>query len=150
MNTLFAYGSLMCADIMQQVCGQILPGEHAVLPDYQRLRVLGEEYPAIIHCTGSQVEGRLYRGLCAAAWQRLDAFEGEMYQRLEVRLLTAGRHELSQAYVIHPRYRDQLDDQAWDFAHFLRHGKARFQQRYCGFQDLAAASSEQSPEQAPD
>jgi len=45
---LFAYGTLMAADIMAEVTGLSgLDAEPAVLPDYHRLAVRGEDYPAM-------------------------------------------------------------------------------------------------------
>ena len=47
--------------------------------------------------------------------------------------LPDGRAETAWTYVFKPEYAHRLAAGAWDFAHFLRHGKARFEARYLGF-----------------
>ncbi len=130
----FAYGSLMCPDILARVIGRAVPGEAARLDGYRRLAVAGEEYPGLVEAAGHSVTGVLYRDLDAAAWRRLDEFEGEEYERVRVDLLLAGRDASSAwVYLFRPEYRHRLIDRDWDFEAFRREGKARFSTRYVGF-----------------
>ena len=81
--------------------------------------------------------GVLYLDLPDSAWPRLDGFEGEEYRREPVRVqLPDGRAETAWTYVFKARYAHRLAAGEWDFAHFLRHGKARFEARYLGFDRL--------------
>jgi len=102
----FAYGSLMWADIMARVCGgAALASEPAQLPGYRRHPVLGQDYPGLRPAEGGTVVGRLYRGVDAAQWARLDAFEGPEYERVPVQvLLPDGRTETAEVY----RFRAEL------------------------------------------
>ena len=86
MKNLFAYGTLMCDDIMEEVSGAAPSGSSALLRGYRRLCVKGEHYPALIPDEGYMVEGIVYQGLLGPAWHRLDSFEGQMFSRQRVML----------------------------------------------------------------
>ena len=60
MGNLFAYGTLMCEDIMRSVAGVELRHANGVLRGYKRLEVKNEHYPAIIEVDGSEVDGVVY------------------------------------------------------------------------------------------
>jgi gamma-glutamylcyclotransferase (GGCT)/AIG2-like uncharacterized protein YtfP len=133
----FAYGSLMCADIMARVAGGAPMGEPASLSGYVRHPVHGEEYPGIVPAPRGAVSGILYRDLPASAWVRLDAFEGDRYVRRQVSVTMAdGRVETAWAYVFKPEHAHLLEAGEWDFGAFLRQGKARFEALYLGFDSL--------------
>jgi len=134
MSSLFAYGTLMCEDIMRDVSGHLGAPIPANLSDHLRLRVSGEDYPGIVRKTGRQVNGVVYQELANTAWERLDRFEGEMYQRVPVRVtLQSGSILQAQTYLVHPDFVYCLADSEWDFAHFLAHGKTRFEREYKGY-----------------
>jgi gamma-glutamylcyclotransferase (GGCT)/AIG2-like uncharacterized protein YtfP len=140
MDNLFAYGTLMCDDIMREVSGCRLSPVAATLKGYRRRSVKGEPYPALVPDEEGCVEGVVYRSVPEAAWDRLDQFEGEMYTRQFVQLeLNDGATLPAAAYVVRPQFLDRLDPSDWDFAEFLRHGKARFQSHYQGYQSLRQA-----------
>ncbi len=137
MQHCFAYGSLMCPDIMQGVCNQQLISCTSRLQGYRRYKVKGEEYPGLRSCQASSVSGKLYFDLNDEAWRRLDAFEGEYYVREEVEVetkqygwITAG------VYIFKPQYFSLLDEQEWSFEEFIKGGKARFENEYKGYEEL--------------
>jgi gamma-glutamylcyclotransferase (GGCT)/AIG2-like uncharacterized protein YtfP len=137
MNPLFAYGSLMCDDIMQHVSGMPLAGAQGTLAGYRRFCLKGEDYPAMVPDPGGRVRGVIYLGLTPLAWDRLDRFEGEMYARQTVTVrLDDGRVMDAATYILRPTYRDRLEDTEWDYAAFLKVGKARFLRGYAGYQAL--------------
>lgn len=128
MTHLFAYGSLMCNDIMQGVCCQTLEHEAALLHDYSRRTVRARPFPALIEARGDQVEGVLYRGVSQEALLRLDRFEGQMYARQLVLVqLSSGDPLACEAFVIEPEYLGLVDDSPWDFEYFQREGRGRFE-----------------------
>jgi gamma-glutamylcyclotransferase (GGCT)/AIG2-like uncharacterized protein YtfP len=134
LKDLFAYGTLMCDDIMRSVAGCALSHTHAVLRGYRRYAVRGEDYPALVAGGGGLVEGVLYHDIPDTAWLRLDRFEGEMYERRFVDvLLTDGRTESVYAYIIRPEFEGRLESTEWDFEAFLRSGKNRFETHYPGY-----------------
>ncbi|MGB3211458.1 MAG: gamma-glutamylcyclotransferase family protein [Desulforhopalus sp.] len=137
MHNLFTYGSLMCNDIMSTVAACQNSTCQATLNDFFRSKIREEEYPGIVPQPGSVVDGVLYLDLCDDAIKRLDVFEGELYQRQEVTVITEeGSTVAAMTYVIKPRYRELLTDQQWSFTEFLAVGKKRFEKSYFGFGDL--------------
>ena len=134
-SNLFAYGTLMCPDIMQMVAGELLVPVSAVLSGYARYSIVNEDYPGLMPGLESEVQGQLYLNLSGRAWSRLDAFEGEMYERRSVRVILDSHDILeAQTYVIRPRYYDCLSEDAWSFEHFLQHTKHKFLRQYAGFE----------------
>ncbi|MBU0967195.1 MAG: gamma-glutamylcyclotransferase [Proteobacteria bacterium] len=135
---LFAYGTLMCADIMLQVAG-CLPAQLPVaLAHYRRCRVRGEEYPAIVGQQDAAVQGLVYLDVPQEAWQRLDGFEGEMYDRRPVLVDgVEGKSLAAHTYVIRPEFAHLLLPSEWSYEEFLRTGRKRFAADYGGFAALA-------------
>ncbi|NMG35803.1 gamma-glutamylcyclotransferase [Azoarcus sp. TTM-91] len=130
----FTYGSLMCTDIMFGVAGLALQHEAAILRGHRRHPVRGEAYPGMVPAAGAQVAGVLYRDVPPAALVRLDAFEGEQYLRLTVKVeLASGRIEDADTYVFRPEFAHLLVAGEWDFDSFLGEGKQRFERQYLGF-----------------
>ncbi|MFG6415972.1 gamma-glutamylcyclotransferase family protein [Roseateles sp. DC23W] len=130
----FTYGSLMWADIMARVCGREFASEPASLADHHRHPVRGQDYPGLQAARGGLVAGRLYRDVDPAAWARLDAFEGEEYERVPVSVMLADGTALpAQVYRFRPEFAARLLPGDWDEAAFAREGHARFTARYIGF-----------------
>ena len=137
MLNLFAYGTLMCEDIMRDVSGCRLSQVPGVLKGYSRRSVKGEYYPGILPDEEGRVAGIVYSHVPDSAWDRLDRFEGEMYDRLTVLIeLSNGATLHAGTYVVKPEFQDHLESSDWNFADFLRHRKADFQEHYEGFQLL--------------
>lgn len=138
-TTCFTYGSLMCEDIMHAVCGSQSAHCQATLHDYRRHPVIGAEYPGMLPYAGSQVQGVLYLDLPLSAWPRLDRFEGDEYDRRIVDVtLSDGSRLQAWTYVFRDALAHRLGTGDWDFARFLREGKARFVSDYVGFGTLPA------------
>jgi gamma-glutamylcyclotransferase (GGCT)/AIG2-like uncharacterized protein YtfP len=135
MMDLFAYGTLMCADIMRAVSGCTdLASSAGLLRDHSRLCVRGEHYPGLVPRPGASVEGIVYHAVPADAWARLDRFEGDMYVRacVDVELDDATIHR-AQTYLVRPGLSSLLEDRVWKLEDFLRHGKADFENAYAGY-----------------
>lgn len=127
----------MCDDIMNHVSGLQLTGAQGTIAGYRRMGLKGEDYPAMVAQTGGRVRGVVYGGLTPAAWDRLDRFEGEMYARRVVTVrMDDGRVLDTAAYILRPQFHDRLTDSEWDYAAFLKDGKARFLRQYAGYQAL--------------
>lgn len=137
MEHLFAYGTLMCDDIMREVAGCRLSHVSGILKGYRRRSVKGEHYPALVPEVEGRVEGVIYLNLPNSVWQRLDRFEGEMYTRQTVHIeLNDGRTLCAETYVTKSTFLDRLDESDWDFDGFLVSGKASFQNHYKGYRFL--------------
>jgi gamma-glutamylcyclotransferase (GGCT)/AIG2-like uncharacterized protein YtfP len=137
MKNLFAYGTLMCHEIMEEVSGLRPDPVKACLRGYSRLIVRGEHYPAIKPDEKGYVEGILYMDLPVEAWERLDRFEGEIYARSRVQAITEDNLNVdADTYVIHPAYQHYLTEEIWDYEKFLHTGKPDFLSLYKGFFEL--------------
>lgn len=130
----FAYGSLMCEDIMSGVCGHTGAGEPAILAGFARHPVRDEHYPGILPRSGAVVRGVLYRNVAPDALTQLDTFEGAQYYRTHVRVQLADGQEISaDTYVFKPEYAHLLVPGDWNFEQFISVGKRHFITAYPGF-----------------
>lgn len=113
-SSLFAYGSLQLTEVFEAVSLESREGVPAVLADFQRTKLRGFGFPALLPIPGVQTAGILYRSLGSDAWQRLDAFEDDFYERREVtvRLLDGALCEAF-TYVLSGQYRHLSLDQEW-------------------------------------
>ncbi|MCL1980252.1 MAG: gamma-glutamylcyclotransferase [Proteobacteria bacterium] len=124
---LFCYGTLQSPLVMKAVTGQSYEGKEATLHNWARYRVSGSEYPGIIPQAGSAVSGKLYWGLDDQAVAKLDAFEGDKYERVVVQVSMAdGANEEAYVYAIRNDCRKMLSDDPWDFDRFLQNGLEKF------------------------
>jgi len=134
---LFTYGTLMLPDIMAKVAGCRLAADPATLAGYRRTLVRGEDYPGIAEDERGEVAGILYHDVPEEAVRRLDAFEGEMYDRREVVVtFEGGVARPVMTYVFRPEFRHLLTDVPWDYDRFLVSGRQRFESGYFGFGEL--------------
>jgi gamma-glutamylcyclotransferase (GGCT)/AIG2-like uncharacterized protein YtfP len=138
MTHLFAYGTLMCEDIMQEVSGCLLKHRRGVLKGYVRQRVKGQVYPGLLQREANRVDGVVYLNVPASAWERLDRFEGEMYARRTVSIeMDSGGRLAAETYIVRPEYVDRLEEAEWDFSEFLNSGKSKFRAGYVGYHSIA-------------
>jgi gamma-glutamylcyclotransferase (GGCT)/AIG2-like uncharacterized protein YtfP len=117
---LYTYGTLQVAAIIQHIVGRPLSGVPARLEGYARFRVRGRVYPAIVEAAGGEVMGMLYAGLDAAELDRLDFYEGDLYERRDVSVWSGAAAQRAATYVLRPEHRHELSDEPWDLAGFLR------------------------------
>jgi gamma-glutamylcyclotransferase (GGCT)/AIG2-like uncharacterized protein YtfP len=140
MAHLFAYGTLMCDDIMAEISGSHHFPVSATLPGYRRMCVKGEHYPAMVLDAAGHVKGVVYLDVSGASWERLDRFEGEMYLRKTVQVERNDGHAVpAQTYVVRDQFVDYLVDDEWDFEEFLRENKGSFRRSYKGYRALKGA-----------
>lgn len=122
---------------MTEVAGAQLRSTPAILAGYRRFLVRDEQYPGVVADTAGTVAGIVYHDITPASWSRLDRFEGEMYQRLPVRVRYPDDVEaVVDCYVFRPEFAHRLTTTEWDHAAFLRGGKTLFQHQYCGFKAI--------------
>lgn len=99
----------------------------AILDDYCRHRVQSADYPAIVSAKGHKVRGVYVTGLTDANVVKLDDFEGDEYERIQVKvnLIKSGNDEKDEVvgecketavYVfLKP---EDLEKREWDFEEF--------------------------------
>lgn len=102
MEKLFAYGTLRNPATQQRLLGRTLgKGAPDSVRGYRLAKLTGihEVYSILQPHTGSVVEGMLFE-VSADELERLDAYEGEAYQRVSVRLVSRTR---AWAYMENPK-----------------------------------------------
>ena len=122
---------------MAEVAGAPLACTPAMLPGFRRFLVKDEQYPGVVAAPDGAVAGIVYHAITPEGWSRLDAFEGEFYDRSLVTVRYVHNTEAQvYCYVFRPQFHHRLTTIEWDYAAFLQSGKQIFQSRYCGFKTL--------------
>jgi len=131
---IFAYGTLMIPAVMYAVTARHFRFNKVVLRGYARFTVKGESYPGIVPATAAITEGIIYLNVDEASLERLDIFEGDLYQRTPVGVEAEGEKILNaETYVIKPEYRGFLSSKAWDAKEFAQKDLEAFLETYQGF-----------------
>lgn len=151
-HSAFFYGTLMSPTVLHSVL-QVqthTPTTHtvtpAILPSHARHRVKSAPYPGIIPTSPEHsVRGTLVSNLTDADMKRLDAFEGDEYERRKVRVRLV-QVPLKDDGVAETRVKgeegvereveaetyiwiagvDQLEDGEWDFDQFVKDNMGTF------------------------
>jgi gamma-glutamylcyclotransferase (GGCT)/AIG2-like uncharacterized protein YtfP len=128
---LFAYGTLMFPEVWERVVGRPFVAERATISGFAVRRVVDDVYPVLVHadkCSG--VVGLVFRNIDHDTLARLDAYESDFYQRLEVIATLSNSESLAcQAYVLPEHNRDAASAEAWNADEFAVHSLARYLQR---------------------
>jgi len=107
----------------------------AILKGYARFTVKGESYPGIVPATGAATEGIIYFDVDEWSLERLDAFEGDLYQRIQIQAETKEKEILkADTYVIKPKFRSNLSSLEWNIKEFAQKHLKTFLETYTGFQ----------------
>ena len=107
----------------------------ARLYGYQRRKIRGETYPALIPGTDAdQVTGVVYLNIGQRDVARLDRFEGAYYSKKEaICLLPNGSRMSAWVYVFNDKFIDLVEPQAWDPTWFEKNGLRAFMTAYQGY-----------------
>jgi gamma-glutamylcyclotransferase (GGCT)/AIG2-like uncharacterized protein YtfP len=144
-DRLFSYGTLQVAKVMQAVTGRIYEGLPADLPGYAVYRVKGAEYPGVVPQAGSKAAGTLYVGVAPHQLKALDIFEGDLYERRLLEVVTSdGQKTAAWVYVVPARLGSRLSSRPWSLKHFLTHD---FQKFWDGYVSARTAAVDQSAQQ---
>jgi gamma-glutamylcyclotransferase (GGCT)/AIG2-like uncharacterized protein YtfP len=126
-NCAFVYGTLQVPTVLERVLGRVPRMTVAQLQDYQRGRVSGQSYPAIVAAYGESVTGSVLFDLNDAEWSLLDAYEGELYARHKI-TVTIDNQQPREAdgYVLRPEHSHLFDPTPWSLERFVDHDLATF------------------------
>ena len=132
---IFTYGTLMIPEVMYAVTTREFCFDNAILRGYARFTVKGESYPGIVPATDAVTEGIVYFDVDELSLKRLDAFEGDLYQRKPVRVETKEREIRDAAtYVIKPKFSNHISSSEWNVMEFAQKHLKAFLEIYSGFQ----------------
>ena len=115
---MFAYGSLCFPELVEALLGLAVEPEPARLEGWQRVGVRGASYPGLRAALGASTEGVLYRNLGPEELARLDAFEGELYERRSLIVQAGGAAVAAEVWVVRPSLLHRLGDEPWSPAGF--------------------------------
>jgi len=105
-----------------RITGRSFPSEVAALEGFSRSMLRGASYPGIAPDEGARTTGTLYSNVDREALAALDRFEGELYERCEVRVTTASGERTALAWVLREEQRHLLTGEPWDRERFsIRH-----------------------------
>ena len=128
-SSLFCYGTLQHAGVMQALLGVHLLARPAQLEGYACSQLRGEVYPGIVPAPGASTPGLVYAQLGRDDLEILDFFEGPLYERTRVQLaLGDGSRMRAWVYAVHPRQRDRITGAAWSFERFCAEHAAAYVQ----------------------
>lgn len=151
-HTAFFYGTLMAPPVLHRVIwgsqspptpahASLLSTRPAILHAHQRRHVRGADYPAVVPgAPENTVRGTLVTGLTDGDIWRLDIFEGDEYERRDVRvraLESEGRsgdaeqgdgegEEVATQTYIWTAGEQRLEAGEWDFEHFVKQKMGRW------------------------
>ena len=132
---IFAYGTLMFPEIWEKVVGCKYHGIEASISGYQRKRIKDKTYPALI--PGKRydtVDGILYLDVSPEHVLVLDRFEGQCYEKIQVKCKTfEGKILPAVAYLFRQEYSVLVQDEPWEPKWFQENGMGHFMEHYEGF-----------------
>ena len=125
----------MIPEVMVAVTTRKFRSIDAILKGYVRFTVKGESYPGMVPATGAATEGIIYFDVDEWSLERLDAFEGDLYQRIQIQAETKEKEILkADTYVIKPKFRSNLSSLEWNIKEFAQKHLKTFLETYTGFQ----------------
>ena len=132
-SRLFAYGTLMLPKIWTAVTGTAAVSQPARLSGYACYRVAGADFPGIIETgkPGDVVDGCVYDDIDPRVLDRLDRYEDDFYQRVEVQVKADNDPALAcLTYVIPASEQGVLSEEKWDLDWFRENAQERYFSRY--------------------
>lgn len=115
--SVFTYGTLMFDPVWELVAGRAHEHTTALLRGYVRRAAKGRVYP-VIHPGPAEppILGRLYLGVSPAELSRLDAFEGDEYERrlVEVEASPDTPRVEAWVYVLATEHQSLAEQKPWD------------------------------------
>lgn len=130
---LFAYGTLAFPRLMEAVTGRTFSSQPALLKGYARYALRGSTFPGLVEEGHSATDGTLWRDVDAASLARVDAYEGDWYQRQAVTVRAGDAPQPAQTFVLVDAQRHRVSRRRWVAARFesryLRRCLAEFGRR---------------------
>ena len=128
-RNVFTYGSLMFPIVWDRVVQGRYRSSEATIHGFQRLRIRGEQYPAlIIYPNAGSLSGRVYFDVSASDIARLDHFETSDYARVAIAVTIDGTALTADAFLtLKPEALEPLE---WSPEIFARDGLESFLTTY--------------------
>ncbi|WFB37383.1 gamma-glutamylcyclotransferase [Kiritimatiellota bacterium B12222] len=118
-QTLFAYGTLQHPDIISFVLDRVPPHQPALLHDFARYAIKGQDFPGLISQPGAQTEGTAFYEISLTEWEMLDRYESDLYERQTVAMLPQnGPPESAEVYILPPHNHHVLSTTLWELKNY--------------------------------
>ncbi len=118
----------MYQPVWQRLVGYNCAPVPAVLHGFQRMAIIGKDYPAVIARKDHHVAGMLYQSLKPLQLQIFDSFQKEHYLRDETEVETASGTVLAEFFRLKPDREYLLSQSEWCQTTFEREGLNNFLQ----------------------
>jgi gamma-glutamylcyclotransferase (GGCT)/AIG2-like uncharacterized protein YtfP len=138
----FTYGSLMFPEIWSVVVGREFKTVAGIAAGYSIFRVRDAVFPGIVAAgTECTIKGLVYLDVDNASIARLDRFEDDFYDRLDVMVDCGdGEQRKAGAYVVPAKNGHVITSEPWTAEEFVSSGGlADFIARFQGFSRLGGA-----------
>lgn len=113
--SLFIYGSLCAPALRRHLLGRDVEVENAWLTGYRAYYLKHQIYPGLRRAAGAVTPGLLILGLSHSEMRRLDAYEGELYDR-HIRVVRQGfRRSRAWVYSLRASHRSQLSKRLYQY-----------------------------------
>jgi gamma-glutamylcyclotransferase (GGCT)/AIG2-like uncharacterized protein YtfP len=135
-NHLFVYGTLQHPHVWRRV----VTGEYHHAPGrlagYKPSHIDGQVYPGLIEDEASFAEGMVYMDISDQDLERLDAFEGPSYRRIEVVIDVEDGTDLRCHTYLYVGDMSLINGMYWRYENYLLDGHDQFLSGYSGWDEV--------------
>lgn len=110
---LFVYGTLMYPELYRKLTGEEPDYTPAELRHYSVRKLNERPYPGLVRRIGGRSVGLLIRNVTAEAMERLNAYEGDEYELIEVTVKCGTEQFNASAYAIQENYLHLVMTEGW-------------------------------------
>jgi gamma-glutamylcyclotransferase (GGCT)/AIG2-like uncharacterized protein YtfP len=133
---LFVYGTLQHAHVWRSVVRGEYTSRQAILEGFMASELKGAVYPGLIKKEGEITPGMVYFDISREDILRLDAFEGNNYERVEVYpMLNNNESVITHAYM-YKGSKNMLVNVPWSYEQYLKFGHEKFLAGYGGWRKI--------------
>lgn len=133
-DAIFVYGTLLLPVVQRRILGRSLEAKEAKLEGYLRGVVRGQTYPSLRAAPGGETVGAVLGGFTAEDLALLDAYEGERYERVAVRVRAGDGQSLAWVWLLREPWQDLVTAEPWDLDAFVETELDGYLESYEGLQ----------------
>ena len=132
MLNLFTYGTLMDADIWDELVASPYETAKFSLSGYKRYALKDKAYPGLIREEGATTHGLIYFNVSNFDIVKLDVFEGQEYERITIDTVFNDQAITLETFLFVGES-EFLIDEDWDLDHFVDNDTQNFKDDFLGW-----------------
>ena len=132
MLNLFTYGTLMDADIWDELVASPYETAKFSLSGYKRCALKDKAYPGLIREEGATTNGLIYFDVSNFDIVKLDVFEGQEYERITIDTIYNDQEIALETFLFVGESKYVLDED-WDLDHFVDNDTQNFKDDFLGW-----------------